>query len=357
MTTDLQNAYRGRKVLITGHTGFKGSWLTLWLTLLGAEVRGYALPPETDPSHYALLGLDIDPAPADIRDPERLQKALEEFRPELVFHLAAQPLVRRSYEAPVETFETNVLGTVHLLEACRRTHSPRAILVVTSDKCYENREWVWGYREIDPLGGHDPYSASKGAAEIVTASYRRSFFPPEDYGSTHETLVASCRAGNVIGGGDWSEDRLLPDIVRAVGRGEEVSIRAPRAVRPWQHVLDALGGYLLLGARLLEGRKEFAGAWNFGPDDEAKTVREICVEIAALWPAARFRFARSAPSLHEAGLLRLDCSKAHALLGWRNRWDSSAAVKKSVAWYRAYLERGELLSRRQIEEWMDGTGQ
>jgi CDP-glucose 4,6-dehydratase len=233
----------------------------------------------------------------------------------------------------------------------------RAVLVVTSDKCYENREWVWGYREIDPLGGHDPYSASKGAAEIVTASYRRSFFPPEAYGSTHETLVASCRAGNVIGGGDWSEDRLLPDIVRAVGRGEEVSIRAPRAVRPWQHVLDALGGYLLLGAHLYEGRKEFAGAWNFGPDDEAKTVREICGEIAALWPAARFRFARSAPSLHEAGLLRLDCSKAHALLGWRNRWDSSAAVEKSVTWYRAYLERGELLSRRQIEEWMDGTGQ
>ena len=346
-------AYQGTKVLITGHTGFKGSWLRLWLTLLGAEVYGYSLSPETTPAHHTLLYPDEPVKALDIRDRKRLEDAVRTIRPDIVFHLAAQPLVRRSYHAPVETFDTNIMGTVHLLEACRQVNSVRAIIAVTSDKCYENREWVWGYRENDPMGGHDPYSASKGAAELIVASYRRSFFPVEHYGKSHGTLLASCRAGNVIGGGDWSEDRLIPDIVRATTRDEAVTIRAPHSIRPWQHVLDALGAYLLLGNRLLDGESAYAGAWNFGPNDETMTVREICESVHRLWPKTRFLFAEESNGRHEANTLRLDCSKARSLLGWRNRWNTPESLERTVMWYRTFLEHKHLLSQIQIEEWMN----
>lgn len=344
--------YHGKKVLITGHTGFKGSWLTLWLGNLGAEVIGYSLPPETTPSHFDLIPSNGVSIMGDIRDRKKLQKVIADHRPEIVFHLAAQPLVRRSYLEPAETFETNVMGTVNILDACRQNESVKAILVITSDKCYENREWVWGYRENDPMGGYDPYSASKGAAELVTAAYRRSFFNNEDYGKTHETLVATCRAGNVIGGGDWSEDRLIPDIVRAIQKGETLQIRSPEATRPWQHVLDALSGYLLLGQKLLEGNTTYADAWNFGPSDtDTLRVRELCARFEALWPTARFEWAEEPPTLHEASTLKLDCSKAHALLQWHGKWSADQTIEKTVEWYRHYIENKEILSQTQLEQW------
>ncbi|ADV47274.1 CDP-glucose 4,6-dehydratase [Nitratifractor salsuginis] len=352
--TDFSVAYRGKKVLVTGHTGFKGSWLSLWLQSLGADVVGYALSPETEPSHLTLLDLDMVSVKGDIRDFSHLQRLIKDVQPEIIFHLAAQPLVRRSYREPVETFETNVMGTVNVLEACRQTPSVRAIVNITSDKCYENREWVWGYRENDPMGGYDPYSASKGAAELVSAAYRRSYFNNAEYGKIHETLLATCRAGNVIGGGDWSEDRLIPDIVRAVTAKEAVTIRSPNATRPWQHVLDALSGYLLLGQKLLEGQSEFADAWNFGPSDEdVLTVKEMCSLFEKEWERTRFNFSKETPRLHEAGLLKLDCSKAHTLLNWRGRWHAQEAVIATAEWYRAYIETGKILSREQLKKWMD----
>ncbi len=346
------DTYHGKKVLITGHTGFKGSWLTLWLGNLGAEVIGYSLPPETTPSHFDLIPPKGVSIMGDIRDRKKLQKVIADHRPEVVFHLAAQPLVRRSYLEPAETFETNVMGTVNILDACRQNESVKAILVITSDKCYENREWVWSYRENDPMGGYDPYSASKGAAELVTAAYRRSFFNNEDYGKTHETLVATCRAGNVIGGGDWSEDRLIPDIVRAIQKGETLQIRSPEATRPWQHVLDALSGYLLLGQKLLEGNTTYADAWNFGPSDtDTLRVRELCARFEALWPTARFEWAEEPPTLHEASTLKLDCSKAHTLLQWHGKWSADQTIEKTVEWYRHYIENKEILSQTQLEQW------
>jgi CDP-glucose 4,6-dehydratase len=350
--TDFSAAYRGKKVLVTGHTGFKGSWLVLWLQTLGAEVAGYALAAETERSHLTLLNLDMVSVEGDIRDLSRLQRVVEDFQPEIVFHLAAQPLVRRSYREPVETFDTNVMGTVNILEACRQTPSVRAIINVTSDKCYENREWVWGYRENDPVGGYDPYSASKGAAELVSAAYRRSYFNNAEYGKTHETLLATCRAGNVIGGGDWSEDRLIPDIVRAVEAEEAVIIRSPNATRPWQHVLDALSGYLLLGQNLLEGEQEFADAWNFGPaDEDVFTVGQMCSLFEKEWGRSRFHYSKETLRLHEAGLLKLDCSKAHTLLGWTGRWRAQEAVAITAQWYRAYFERGKILSKKQLDSY------
>jgi len=280
------NIYKNKKVLITGHTGFKGSWLALWLKELGAEVIGYALKPPTTPSHYELLtqqptdNLNIISIEGDIRNYIKLNEIFQSYKPEIVFHLAAQPLVRYSYINPVETFETNVMGTINVFEACRNCESVRAIVNITSDKCYENKEWVWGYRESDPMGGYDPYSASKGCAELVTSAYRNSFFTPSYplTDSPPRVLLASARAGNVIGGGDWADDRLIPDIMRATAKNESVIIRNPKATRPWQHVLEPLSGYLLLGQKLLEGRKEFAGGWNFGPDDESNITVENLIE-------------------------------------------------------------------------------
>jgi len=344
----LSAAYRGRRALVTGQSGFKGSWLALWLERLGAEILGYSLPPPTKPSHFEELKPAYRSVVGDILDKASLEKAFSSFKPEIVFHLAAQPLVRRSYREPVETFATNVMGTVEVLEACRLCPSVKAIVVVTSDKCYENREWLWGYRESDPMGGYDPYSASKGCAELVVSSYRRSFFEGQG-----KTLLASCRAGNVIGGGDWAEDRLVPDIMKAAAEGRPVEIRNPAATRPWQHVLEPLSGYLLVGSRLLAGDASAASGWNFGPDDEgALSVGEIASMIKPLWPSLELKIAKQKDAPHEAGLLKLDCSKARQLLKWRPVWSAAKAVERTVAWHKLFHETGRLASSADLDQYI-----
>ncbi len=326
------SGWRGRRVFLTGHTGFKGSWLALWLHRLGAEVTGFALPPPTDPSLFATarIGELVTHVEGDVRDAGAVAEAMAGARPEVVFHLAAQPLVRLSYEEPVETYATNVMGTVHVLEAARRVGAA-ATVCVTTDKCYENREQIEPYRETDAMGGHDPYSSSKGCAELVVAAYRRSYFA--DAG----LQLASARAGNVIGGGDYALDRLVPDLVRAFERGEAPAIRFLHAVRPWQHVLEALGGYLLLAERLLAGEAELAGAWNFGPaDDDARAVSWIVERMRGAWgggAAEAVGWTGAAP--HEAGLLRLDISKARAMLGWSPSLPLADALDWIVAWHKA----------------------
>lgn len=325
------NSWRGRRVLITGHTGFKGSWLSLWLHALGAEVTGFALPPPGDPSLFAAARTSdlVDHNEGDVRDLIAVRAVVEASRPEVIFHLAAQPLVRLSYREPVETYATNVMGTVHLLEAARRAPGVKAIVCVTSDKCYENREWVWPYRESDPMGGHDPYSSSKGCAELVAAAYRSSFF-------AQGPGLATVRAGNVIGGGDWAADRLIPDLVRAFEAGASPLIRSPDAVRPWQHVLEALGGYLKIAERLLAGERQFADAWNFGPaDDDTRPVSWIVERMRTAWGGAPQSKADHGSRVHEAGLLRLDCSKARAALGWRPALNLETALDWIVAWHKA----------------------
>jgi len=362
--------WKSRRVFLTGHTGFKGSWLALWLRMLGAELFGYSLEPPTDPSLWQLLRLEGEFASqrGDVRDLESLQEAVGRFEPEVVIHMAAQPLVRHSYQDPVETYAVNVLGTVHLLEAVRMTPSVRAAVVVTSDKCYENQERAEAYREHEAMGGHDPYSSSKGCAELVTSAYRRSFFPANRTVG-HQVAVASARAGNVIGGGDWAPDRLVPDIMRAWEKNQAVVIRHPDAVRPWQHVLEPLSGYLLLAERLYNDGAEYAESWNFGPAaEDARTVRFVLTELARLWngsgraeagtasgkDAARWEIDAGA-KVHEAHLLMLDSAKAIERLGWTPRWKLEKALAETVEWYRAH-HRGEGLrsrSERQIEEYME----
>lgn len=321
--------YAGRRVLITGHTGFKGSWLALWLERLGAQVSGLALAPETTPSLFeaAAVGSQMVSHLADVRDAAAVARVVATSRPEIVFHLAAQPLVRRGYREPVETFATNVMGTVHVLDAVRRCPSVRAVVVVSSDKCYESRDWPWGYRETDHLGGHDPYSASKACTEIATAAWRSA------YGQDAEApLIASARAGNVIGGGDWAEDRLVPDLVRASLSGQPAFIRNPAAVRPWQHVLEPLAGYLALGARLLAGDRRFAAAWNFGPAlEDMQPVSTLC---EALCPALGVRWQYdNGTHPAEAPVLRLDSSRAIQQLGWRPRWPLAQTLRATAEWY------------------------
>jgi CDP-glucose 4,6-dehydratase len=345
--TSFRSTYRGKRILVTGHTGFKGSWLALWLRELGATVTGIALAPEASPSHWELLGLDMADRRIDIRDAAALAAAMRAAEPDIVFHLAAQPLVRRSYNAPDETWSTNVMGTVNVLDACRHLDSLRAIVVVTSDKCYRNREWAWGYRENDELGGHDPYSASKAAAELVAASYRASYFSAAD-----APLLATARAGNVIGGGDWSQDRLIPDLVRAISAGRPLEIRSPRATRPWQHVLESLSGYLLLGQQLLAGRHEFAEAWNFGPDESGnRQVEDILTRLQAHWPALRWQV-NARPQPHEAKLLYLDSTKSHLMLGWHPVWRLDDCLAATADWYRAWLERKEVASQAQLQAYL-----
>ncbi|OEU49514.1 MAG: CDP-glucose 4,6-dehydratase [Desulfobulbaceae bacterium S5133MH15] len=330
--------WKGKKTLITGHTGFKGSWLCLWLQGKGAHTIGYALSPPTMPSLFeaAHVAEGMVSISGDIRDLEHLRKVMAEQKPEIVIHMAAQALVRYSYNNPVETYATNVMGTVNLLEAVRHTDSVKVILIITSDKCYENKEWVWGYRENDPMGGHDPYSSSKGCAELITAAYRSSYFSRMDYPS-HGVAVASARAGNVIGGGDWGKDRLVPDIMRAITEGRPVVIRNPNAIRPWQHVLEPLDGYLSLVEKLWEQGAEFGEGWNFGPNDEhCRPVSWIMTNLGRLWGGNDRWELDTGGNRHEANYLRLDCSKARSLLGWSAKLDLIAALELVVEWYREY---------------------
>ncbi|HIJ75174.1 MAG TPA: CDP-glucose 4,6-dehydratase [Deltaproteobacteria bacterium] len=334
----LKQVYRNKTILVTGDTGFKGAWLSLWLEQLGAKVIGYALDPPGQPNLFDAIGLagTIIHIHGDVRDYSGLIEVIIEHQPEIIFHLAAQSLVRASYEEPRLTYETNVMGTVNLLEAARHTPSVRAVVVVTSDKCYENREWVWGYREQEPMGGRDPYSSSKGCCELVTAAYLHSYFSPEQYGKTHGIALASARAGNVIGGGDWGKDRLIPDCVRALSRKEEIILRHPNAIRPWQYVLEPLSGYLLLGASLFRDGPNNTGSWNFGPSDaETLTVGEMVNEIIRLWGEGSYRV-ESDGQPHEAHWLKLDCSKARGYLGWRPRYNVQTALNLSIDWYRLY---------------------
>lgn len=339
---DVVNPWQGRRVFLTGHTGFKAGWLTFWLAGRGARIRGYALDPPTGPSLFAAasVGDMLDDVRGDIRDYPKLKAAMTEFSPEVVFHLAAQPLVRRSYSSPLETYGTNVMGTAHLLEAVRETPSVRAVVCITTDKCYANHEWVWPYRETDPLGGYDPYSSSKACAEIVAAAYRSSYFPVERL-KEHGVAVATARAGNVIGGGDWSEDRLIPDLIRGFRSGRPVLIRNPLSIRPWQHVLEPICGYILLAEGLLAGRPEFATAFNFGSnDDDAWPVERVATKFASLWGNGATWESDSAPALHEAHFLRLDSSKARAELRWRPVLEIGTAMEWTATWYRS-CEHGQ----------------
>lgn len=338
----IRATYAGRRVLVTGHTGFKGSWLALWLKHLGAEVCGYALAPDTEPALYTLarVGHDIDSVYADVRDPATLQATLARFRPEIVFHLAAQSLVRASYRHPVDTYATNVMGTVHLLDALRGIDSVRAVVVVTSDKCYRNGDGDMpraGFTETAPLGGADPYSSSKAATELVTESWRHSFFPPSRH-AEHGVALASARAGNVIGGGDWAEDRLVPDMIRAFATGQPVAIRNPYAVRPWQHVLDPLWGYLLLAARMMENGQDYARGWNFGPDaEDALTVAQLADTFTGIWGGgARWQAEPEATILPEAFVLRLDCTAARTRLGWQPVLRLPGTLSETAEWYRGW---------------------
>jgi CDP-glucose 4,6-dehydratase len=331
--------WQGKCVLVTGHTGFKGSWLSLWLQSMGAEVTGYSLAPPTNPNLFdvAKVGLGMTSVIGDIRDLEHLRTVFLEYTPDIVIHMAAQPLVRHSYLEPVETYSTNVMGTVNLLEAVRSTKSVKAVVNVTSDKCYENREWVWGYRENEAMGGYDPYSSSKGCAELVTAAYRNSYFHPERY-KEHGVSVGSGRAGNVIGGGDWAEDRLIPDVVRAIVEGKPVNIRNPHSIRPWQHVLEPLSGYLQLAQRLYEEGPTFAEGWNFGPDDDdAKPVQWVLDHLIKTWGDGASWKLSEGDCLHEAHYLKLDCSKARSRLHWQPRWSLMTAIEHTCAWYKAHL--------------------
>ncbi|MEI2783624.1 MAG: CDP-glucose 4,6-dehydratase [Candidatus Competibacter sp.] len=335
--------WAGRRVLVTGHTGFKGGWLCLWLQHLGAEVTGYALEPPTQPNLFeaARVGEGMRSVLGDIRDFDAFWSAVREYQPEIIFHLAAQPLVLPAYRQPLETYAINVLGTVHLLEAVRRTAGVRAVVNVTSDKCYENREWVAGYREDEPMGGYDPYSSSKGCAELVTAAYRRSFFNRAS--DRAGVALASARAGNVIGGGDWAEDRLIPDAIRSFRAGRPVTLRRPDAVRPWQHVLEPLSGYLRLAERLWRDGAAYAEGWNFGPlDEDAHPVDWLVERLTVLWGEGASWIRDETPHPHEARYLKLNCAKAAAKLDWRPRWSLDRALAETVAWYRAAYAKADM---------------
>lgn len=346
--------WRGKRVFLTGHTGFKGSWMALWLRHLGANVTGFALAPPTTPSLFELAKVDegIHSIIGDVRDATTLQRALQTAQPDIVIHMAAQSLVRYSYHHPVETYATNVMGLVHLYEGIRQTPSVRAIVNVTSDKCYDNKEWAWGYRETEPMGGHDPYSNSKGCAELITSAYRASFFSVP--GQASNVALGSARAGNVIGGGDWALDRLIPDIIRALSTEQSVQIRSPHAIRPWQHVLEPLSGYLLLAERLYEEGPKFAEGWNFGPNEsDARSVQWIVENLVQKWgPEARWVL-DSNPQPHEATYLKLDCSKARQTLGWKPRWSLDQTLDRIVTWHKAALDGMDMkdMCMAQIKEY------
>lgn len=337
--------YKHKTVLVTGHTGFKGSWISMWLKRLGAKVIGYALDPPTMPSLYNLCKVNdmVTNIKGDVRDYEHLHWAIKNYQPEIVFHLAAQALVRRSYQEPLATYATNIMGTANLLEAMRKSPVVKAAVVVSSDKCYENQEWLWGYRENDPIGGSDPYSSSKGCTELIAGAYLKSYFPAAQYGK-HGMAIATARAGNVIGGGDWAKDRIIPDCVRAFIEQKPVSIRSPHAIRPWQHVLEPLGGYLLLAQKLYQSGSDYTGAWNFGPrDDDIKTVKWLVQYISGLWGEANSWITDEGSHPYEANYLMLDCSRAQKQLGWRAQWNLELALGKTVQWYKAYYSHADML--------------
>src|SRR6202035_3418254 len=352
---DPVKTWRGRRVFLTGHTGFKGSWLALWLSSLGAKIWGYALDPSTEPNMFTLacVGSVVEDVRGDVRDYAELQASITEFAPEVVFHLAAQPIVRRSYADPLGTYGTNVMGTVHVLEAIRKPPSVRAVVCVTTDKCYQNQEWIWPYRETDPLGGYDPYASSKACAEIVSAAYRSSFFPTGRL-QEHHVGLATARAGNVIGGGDWSEDRLIPDLIRGFRSNQPVLIRRPNAIRPWQHVLDPLHGYLMLAQEHLAQPARFASAYNFGPSDEdVWPVERIATQLVRMWGDGASWVRDSVPSVHEDQVLRLDASKARVELGWKPRLGIEAALEWTTEWYRAWNHGDNMakFTEKQIAEY------
>lgn len=356
------DVFRGKRVLVTGHTGFKGSWLSLWLNDLEAQVTGFALPPDTLPSHFELIGLKdmVTHIECDIRDTSAVNEVFKKVHPEVVFHLAAQSLVRKSYNDPKGTFDTNITGTVNILEAIRNSSSVKVAVIVTSDKCYENREWVWGYRENDPMGGHDPYSASKGAAEIVCHAYSNSFFNKAGCGP--HIGFATVRAGNVIGGGDWAEDRLIPDCVRALSENKPIVIRNQSATRPWQHVLDPLSGYLFLAQRLLEDPSRFSGAWNFGPTEIRHiNVLEFAERFVAAWGDGKIEIDQSGQyTLHEARLLRLSIDKAAYELNWFPVLDNLTALDWTIDWYKAWRQDKKDLrdiSLKQIHAYIESASE
>lgn len=351
-----ENFYLGKRVLVTGHTGFKGSWLSIWLNELGAEVVGVGLDPYSDRDNFVLSGIgskikaDIR---ADIRDGNKMKEIFSEYKPDIVFHLAAQPLVRLSYDIPVETYQTNVMGTINVLEAIRATDSVKVGVMITTDKCYENKEQIWGYRENEPMGGYDPYSSSKGAAEIAISSWRRSFFNPKDY-DKHGKSIASVRAGNVIGGGDWALDRIIPDCIRALEAGKPIDIRSPKAIRPWQHVLEPLSGYMLLAKKMWESPTEYCEGWNFGPRAESiSTVWEVASKVIDNYGSGELRDLSDPNALHEAKLLMLDISKAKFRLGWEPRMNMDQTVALTVDWYkRVSNEATYVICLNQIEKYL-----
>jgi len=342
--------WQGKKVFLTGHTGFKGGWLSLWLADMGAIVKGYALNPPTTPSLFieANVAMNIESEIGDIRDFDQLKKSMTTFNPDILIHMAAQPLVRLSYKEPLETYDTNVMGTVKVLEVARSCPHLKAIVSVTTDKCYENKEWAWGYRENEPMGGFDPYSSSKGCAELVTSAYRRSFMQEQGIG------LASARAGNVIGGGDWADDRLIPDILRAFENEESVIIRNPASTRPWQHVLEPLSGYLVLAQNLYQNPTEFAEGWNFGPfDEDAKPVDWILNHMVQNWQGSNWELDKNAHP-HEAGYLKLDISKAKSRLNWHPTWRLEQTLAKIINWHQAWLNEADMqeLCLKEINEYM-----
>jgi len=338
--------FQNKKIFVTGHTGFQGSWLTLWLKSLGAKVTGYSLLPPTKPSLFEILQLkqDINHIVGDVRDHSFLQKCLIKHKPDIVFHLAAQPLVRLSYEKPVDTFHTNIMGTVNLLEAIRNTQSVKAGIIITSDKCYENKEWDFAYRENDPLGGFDPYSASKGATEIVTSSYSRSFFHSNN--KKRKIGIATVRAGNVIGGGDWAQDRIVPDCIRSIYSGKQILIRNPKSIRPWQHVLEPISGMLLLASKLWDNPHSYNESWNFGPNLSTNvTVKELVIQIIKELkqkPNWKDVSKNTKNAVHEANFLRLDSTKANNLLGWRQTYDDKETISETTSWYQNYMKKTEM---------------
>ena len=345
--------WKGKRVFVTGHTGFKGSWLSLWLQLMGAEVKGFSLAPPTQPALFevAKVGDNMQTEIGDIRNLQQLSQSIRAFNPDVLLHLAAQPLVRLSYKEPVDTYSTNVMGTVNVLEAARYAPQLKSVVIITTDKCYENREWEWGYRENEPMGGHDPYSNSKGCAELVVSAYRRSFFYTND-----TTAVASARAGNVIGGGDWADDRLIPDILRAFEQQQPVIIRNPLSTRPWQHVLEPLSGYLVLAERLYNEGNAFAEGWNFGPkDDDCQPVQWILEKMVQFWgEGARYEWDKSEQP-HEANFLKLDCSKAATRLKWHPQWRLADTLEKIVHWHRSWLQVADMQTHclYEIEGYME----